>query len=98
MRSNPQRLAWTVMTIAFAICCALAAGVPLGGWNFVNNSEVELPVNLEVSSGTVRVTRPGRALPEGVVDRLAEVPEGSLIQTDESSQAILSFATAEQQR
>jgi hypothetical protein len=91
MQSNPQRLAWTVMTVAFAVFCALSAGVPLLAWNFVRNSEVEQAVELEVGAGTVSVTRPGRLLAEVMVDRLENVPEGAQIQTDRDSQAILAF-------
>ncbi len=80
------------MTIAFAIFCALAAGVPLLGWNYLRNSEVEQNVSLEVGAGTVSVTRPGRVLAEVMIDRLDNVPEGAQVSTDRDSQAILAFA------
>jgi len=79
------------MTTAFAVFCALCAGIPLFAWNFVRNSEVEQKVNLEVGAGTVSVTRPGRILAEVIEDRLDNVPEAAEIRTDRDSQAILAF-------
>ncbi|MBI3363151.1 MAG: hypothetical protein HY023_18775 [Chloroflexi bacterium] len=79
------------MTTAFVTCCALIIGVPLGAQYLIVNSEVEQKVDLDVGAGTILVTRPGRAVSDGVVDRLADIPEGSRIQTDDGSQATLSF-------
>ena len=93
MRPNPQRLAWTILTVAFVVCCGLTGGVPFLGWNFLRNSEVEQLVDLDIGAGTVSVMRPGRLLAEVMVDRLDNVPEGTQIQTERDSQATLSFVS-----
>lgn len=91
MRQNPQRLAWTVLLAAFAVCCTLAIGAPLAVRWYADTAERPQIVRLEVNSGTVLVSRPGRDSPDGITRRLDDVPEGSQIVTDDISQGTVTF-------
>jgi hypothetical protein len=91
MHSNPQRLAWTVLTTAFILFCVLVVSVPLLSYNYVRNSQVQQFVVLQVSAGTVSVVRPGRLLAEVIELGLEGVPEGARIETDGDSEAVLTF-------
>jgi hypothetical protein len=94
MRTNPTRLAWTVLLAAFITFCVLAMAIPLGiRWYLVNARE-GLPTALQVSSGTVMLEASGGADPIAVVEtRSLRAP--SRIQTDQSSQATLVFTAGE---
>jgi hypothetical protein len=90
MRHNPERLAWTVLISAFVTFCLLFTLIPVGGRWWVQNAAREQKIT-QSSTGTVRVTRPGRSTAEV---NLLDIPVGSTIVTDPNSQASLTFATA----
>ena len=89
IRRNPERLAWTVLLLSFAICLALAVSVPLAVRAFLNDSTDPADLTLEVQQGTALLRRPASADFVGVTDRTFDVPPGSLLRVDQSSQAIL---------
>ena len=90
MRRHPERLAWTILLIAFAIFCALAVIVPWSiRWYIINATDAH-DATLEVINGTVLVEERTTGTPIGVTDTI-EVPEGSSIETNGTSRAILTL-------
>jgi hypothetical protein len=91
LRSNPERLAWTVLSIAFATFCLLATGIPLGiRWYLINATQVH-KTSLAAVRGTVQVQEPNATVPIAVTATKDDVPEGATITTDANSQAYLEF-------
>ncbi|MEA3337794.1 MAG: hypothetical protein U9R25_18025 [Chloroflexota bacterium] len=94
MRKNPSRTAWVILTIAFSVFCLLATTIPLGIRYYLVHARAPRTALLQVSSGTVLLATDDADEPIAVVDR-REVPEGTLIQTDQTSQASLVFPSGE---
>jgi len=88
--TNPERTAWLVMWSAFVIFLLLCATIPLGIRYYVEHATTPQNATLEVISGTVRVREPGVAAPLAVTQSLT-LPEGTAIETDETSRGILTF-------
>ena len=91
IRRNPQRLAWTVLILSFCACAALAISVPLAVRSFLTDSTDPAAVILQRQQGTPLLQRPNSADFVGVTDQPTEVLEGSVIQIDESTQAVLTM-------
>lgn len=91
IRRNPQRLAWTVLILSFCACAALAISVPLAIRSFLTDSTDPAAVILQRQQGTPLLQRPNSADFVGVTDQPTEVLEGSVIQIDESTQAVLTM-------
>ncbi len=92
MSSNPERRAWRILVIAFAIfivICALAAYVTQ--W-FIFRSMVDLQVSLKTARGTVQVTSPTTGDAIAVTDRRDNLELNTLLQTDSTSQALVTFS------
>ena len=90
MRRHPERLAWTILLIAFAIFCALAVLVPWSiRWYIINATDAR-EATLEVINGTVLVWEQNAGRPSGVTDTM-KVSEGSTIETNGTSRAILTL-------
>ncbi len=91
MRKNPQRLAWIILSIAFATFCLLVVSIPLGiRWYVINATQVH-KTSLAAIGGTVQVQEPEADVPIAVTGTKDDVPEGSTIRTDATSQAFLEF-------
>lgn len=87
---HPKRLAWTILLIAFTIFCALAVIVPWSiRWYIINATDAH-EATLEVISGTALVEEQTRSGARGVTDTM-RVPEGSSIETNGTSRAILTL-------
>jgi len=91
IRRNPQRLAWTVLLLSFGTCVTLAVSVPLLIRTFLTESTDPTPRILEVQQGTVLLRRPTSADFVGITDFTTDVPDGSAIKADQSTQAILTL-------
>lgn len=89
LRRNPERLAWTVLTLALIMCLGVTLAVPLSLRSFVNDSFDVAQITLEVQQGTVLVRRAGQTEPIGVTTDISNLPEGTLIRADETVQALL---------
>jgi len=83
-------MAWLVLLSAFGIFCLLAVSVPLSIRWYLINATASREANLEVIAGTVLLWEPGASTPIGVTDSTS-VHEGSIIRTDSSSRAFLTF-------
>jgi hypothetical protein len=92
MRNNPERLAWTVLSVAFATFCVLAVAIPLGvRWYLFNAMTAETTAVTSVR-GTVLAQTRKVSLPIPITDgSTTEVEEATSVTTDGTSQAILTF-------
>ncbi len=93
MRNNPARLGWVILLISFITFCVLAVSIPLGVRWYLLHSQVTQNGLLRVTSGTVLLFPGPDSEPIAVVDARAVEP-GTLIKTDQRSQAALSFYIA----
>jgi hypothetical protein len=91
MRRNPQRLAWTVLSVSLFVCMVLAVSVPLTVTSFINDSSDAALMTLDVQQGTALVSREGATEPIGVTTSLTNLAEGSTIRADENVQALLTI-------
>jgi hypothetical protein len=90
MRKNPQRVAWTVLGVAFVTFCILAAGIPLSIRYYLLNTTEGQDTQMQVIAGTVLVEKDRGSDPIGVTEKMALSP-GDQAVTDASSRAILDF-------
>lgn len=91
LKKNPQRLAWIILSIAFATFWFLVVSIPLGiRWYVINATQVH-KTSLAPVRSTVKVQEPDADRPFAVTDAKDDVPEGSIITTDATSQAFLEF-------
>jgi hypothetical protein len=91
VRKNPERLAWIILSIAFAVFCFLVVSIPLGiRWYVINATQVH-ETSLAAIGGTVQVQEPDVDVPFAVTDTKDDVLEESTITTDATSQAFLEF-------
>jgi hypothetical protein len=92
MKNNPERLAWTVLIISFAIFCLLLVATPLGIRYYLRHAVSDHEVELETLKGTVVVADPRSGVEKPV--RKGEsilLPEASSINVDETARANVSF-------
>jgi hypothetical protein len=87
---KPERTAWLVTWGAFITFLVLCAGMPLGIQYYLEHATTPQLATLEVIGGTVRVREPGSAAPIAVT-KTVQLPEGTTIETDETSRGILTF-------
>jgi hypothetical protein len=88
MRSNPQRVAWTVLWIAFLCFCILATGIPLGVRSYLLNSTQGHETRLQRIAGTIQLQRADGGQPIAVTEA-AGVAEGDEIILDATSRGTL---------
>lgn len=88
MRKNPDRVAWTVLSIAFVFFCLLAIGIPLGVRSYLLNATEDQDTLLQVIEGTVLVDKANGADRIGVTDS-AMLSPGDEVITDDTSWATL---------
>lgn len=91
MESHAERRAWRILMsffIVFLLLCS--SGVWLVQW-FIFQSMVSLETDMKVARGTVRIILPNTQEAIAVTDQRPDLQIGAMIQTDEKSQAILTF-------
>ncbi|MGQ9598615.1 MAG: FecR domain-containing protein [Anaerolineae bacterium] len=88
MRKNPERVAWIVLTAAFATFCILAVGIPLGIRSYLLNSMVVQDSKLQVIEGIVLVQEVRRQDLTAVIEE-ADLSPGDEVLTDSTSMASL---------
>jgi hypothetical protein len=92
MQNNPERLAWTVLLLAFMTFCVMAVAVPLGVRWYLRNAMTNEVSAVTSVRGTVLAETRKASLPIPITDgSTAEVEETTRIATDSTSQAILTF-------
>jgi hypothetical protein len=92
MQNNPERLAWTMLLLAFITFCVMAVAVPLGVRWYLRNAMTNEVTAVTSVRGTVLAETRKASLPIPITDgSTAEVEETTRIATDSTSQAILTF-------
>lgn len=87
---HPERIAWGVLLIAFAIFCTLCVVVTLGVHYFLFGSTVPLLGTLQVGTGTTILTATDAS--QRPVQGQIELSVGNRVSTDSQSQATLAFS------
>ncbi len=86
----PERVAWAVMLVAFALFCTVTLSTILGVYNYLFQSTTPLSATLQVAKGTIGIT--GSDLIETVERGTKDVTNtATSISTDSLSQATLQF-------
>ncbi|GAB4547481.1 MAG: hypothetical protein Kow0063_42150 [Anaerolineae bacterium] len=92
MRNNPERLAWTVLLLAFTTFCVLAVAIPLGIRWYLRNAMTRETTAVTSVRGTVLAELRKSGPPIPITDgSTLEIEEATRIRTDDTSQAILTF-------
>ncbi len=91
MRKNPERIAWIVLSVAFAVFCLLVTGTPLAIRSFLLNAMEDMDAQLQVIEGTVLVHRANGSQPIGVMasESAFTLSTGDEVITDDTSWATL---------
>jgi hypothetical protein len=90
MTKNPERLAWTVLLVAFGVFTVLAISIPLGVRWYVATAMRPQVTQMQVINGTVLVDAPGQSSPSGITD-VGQLAEKGRAKTDGTSWATLTF-------
>jgi hypothetical protein len=90
MRNNPARVGWAILLTSFIVFCLLAVSIPLAVRWYLLHSQVKQAGLVRVTSGTVLLLPSADSDPIALVDSRAVEP-GTLIKTDQRSQAAISF-------
>ena len=88
MRKNPQRLAWLVLLVSFALCGITATVVPAAATRLVEGHTSTRPARLDIIYGTVLVRQAGATGEQGAADDVRIEP-GDSVRTAEYARAIL---------
>jgi len=100
MTQSRERLAWGILLLSFALCVGLAVGVPLGVRYLLRTLSVGQKVALEPlepQQGTLRMQRRGRGDIIALIGRTWDVPPGTVVTTDGSTQGLLTLFTPGQE-
>jgi len=92
MHNNPERLAWTVTVMAFAVFCTLAVAVPWSVRWYLINATRAYEARVTCLEGTAVVEDPRSAVAIPVLKgETVSVPEGAVVSVDETAEAELAF-------
>ncbi len=92
-QTQPERVGWAILLIAFGIFSLLAILIPAGLYWYVVNATVPLSTEITSVRGTVLLDDSGTELSSSLTDgNTTTVEESSNIATNDTSQAILTFA------
>lgn len=92
MRQKPERVAWTVLLMAFATLCLLVVAVPLGVRYYVTHAQTQAKAVVESLAGTIVIEEPVGGGPVPLSKgQSAAVREGTVIRVDESSEAFITL-------
>lgn len=84
VRENPERLAWTVLLISFAIFVALSIAVPISVGYFVETATVKQDAVLDPTQGTILLYPPRSLEPIAITELRNQVVEGSTIEAGDA--------------
>ncbi len=90
MRRNPERIAWTVLWVAFVVFCVLITGIPLGLRYYLLHATKDQDTLLQRIEGTILVQRANGDKPYGVTDS-ALVSPGDEVILDATARGTLDF-------
>lgn len=92
MPRNPERLAWAVLVTAFSVFCLLLVAIPTSAYYLLINAERRLSVTAELTGGTVLLSRNQSGLPEALISEARDLPQNTLIDTDNASQTVVTLS------
>jgi len=92
-RIDPQRLAWGVLLLSFALFCVLVVVVGVGVNLFLFQSQVAMQSALTVGRGSAGITNPSDSSERNERGE-ASLSVGSSVTVDPVSQATMSFTNA----
>ncbi|HVC32432.1 MAG TPA: FecR family protein [Chloroflexota bacterium] len=90
MERDAERLAWTVLGVAFVVFCFMLLGIPQAARWYVVHAMTERPVQLQVLKGTTFLLPSGGRQEVNAFDGMA-ISAGSRIRTAADSKAFLSL-------
>ena len=90
MHNKPERVAWTVLWVAFILFCLLATGIPLGIRYYLLNAMVDQETQLQRTEGTILVQEAEGNRPSGVIES-AMLSPGDEVILDATSRGTLDF-------
>jgi len=88
MRNNPERLAWTVMSVAFVTFCVLVTTLPLGVRSYLLGATEVEETQVQRIAGTVLVRRLNGGQLGGVLESGVVLP-GDQVIIDSATRAVL---------
>lgn len=86
-----ERRAWQILTAAFSLFLLICGVAAYGLYWFVFQSTIPLTATLYVPRGTVQLTSPNTQTPLAITDTRSNLEPGTIIQTDATSQAMITF-------
>ena len=91
-----ERLSWSILLIAFACFLALAVGIPVGGYQWVQRATVDPTMRLQTLSGNAQIEQPGAA-PRLLLARQEpiDIRPGAVIINDAQTEALLTISSPE---
>lgn len=84
VRENPERLAWIVLLVSFAIFVALLIAVPISFRYFIEISTVKQHAVLDPTQGTILLYPPRSLEPIAITELRDQVAEGSIVEAGDS--------------
>ena len=90
MRNKPERVAWSVLWVAFILFCLLVTSIPLGIRYYLLNAMVDQETLLQRIEGTILVQEAEGNKPTGVTDSALLSPGDEVI-LDATSRGTLDF-------
>lgn len=91
MKGNREQIAWLVLVTSFVLCVGLAVGAPLSIRYFLRNASTGQDAVLEPQRGTPRMQRGGRGEVIALIGPTWDVPGGTVVTTDGSSEVLLTL-------
>ncbi|MCL4464814.1 MAG: FecR domain-containing protein [Chloroflexi bacterium] len=88
MRRNPERLAWLVLVLSFAICAVTASVVPPAARQFIDTRTTTRTARLDIISGTTLVRRAGTPGEQSATIGM-QIEPGDQVRTAGDARAIL---------
>lgn len=79
MKTNPERLAWTVLLVSFFVCVTLGVSGPLAVRWIRRNAQATQQISLQVQRAPLSMVRGGRGRPVSITEDTNDVLEGSTI-------------------
>ena len=88
-RERPERAAWIVLLLSFAVFLVLVTGIPLAVRNLYHSAAAKQPLQFETTLGTVLLYQPSSDQGIAITDMRDGVSEGSRLETGAATQGVL---------
>ncbi len=88
-RQRPERAAWTVLLLSFALFLVLVTGIPLAVRNLYHTAAAKQSLQFETTLGTVLLFLPNSDQPIALTEWREGISEGSRLETGPGAQGVL---------